>query len=146
MKTTYAFLIFLCGILLAGCNHRPAKTKKADTRQANPRKLATADSERENNAVAQIENLPEYKHFMKWFDTANKDSSHHIAILTQAEPTKGANYYQLELGVDGPLRFEDMDLFYVDAKTFAVQHIDKETGYPTTLTQWRKSGKDDWLK
>jgi hypothetical protein len=147
MKSSYPLLLLLSVLIMAGCNSHSAKKKKVDSIKNAPHQLTAADSERaEDYAVAQIEKLTEYQHLTRWFDTANKDSSLHIAILTEATPTKNTDYYQFELGVDGPERFQDMELFYVDAKTLTVQHVDKETGYPTTITQWRKSGKDDWLK
>lgn len=148
-QTTAAFALFSVLIITMGCNNRPAKQKTItrDTTSHNQSRPTAADTAKGDSiAVAQIEKLPEYKRITAWFDTASKDSTHHIAILVEAEPTKQTNYYQLELGEDGPERFANMELFYVDAQTYAVKHVDNETDSASTIEQWRKSGKDDWWK
>src|ERR1700761_541125 len=110
MKNTCILLILLLALVItAGCNDHRETNNKAATHV--PHQLTKADSEMNDSvAVAQVEDLPEYKHIIERFNKAGKDTNRHIAILIDAEPTKATNYYQLEVGEDTPDHFVDMEL------------------------------------
>lgn len=150
MKTIYILLVLLSGlfIIMAGCNNQSAKAKKAATVTAHlPPKLATPDSERNDSiAFAQIEKLREYERMQKSFDKTNKDTAYHFRILLHQEPEKGFKYYWMTVGEDGPYMFHTWEHFYVNAHDWSVYHYDTTSDSTLTIDQWRKSGKDGWMK
>lgn len=134
--------------MITACNLHQEKTKKAGAIVIHPdSQLATLYRERNDSiAMAQVEKLSEYKNILKWYDKVNKDTTRHIAVIAMGEPNKSFNCYQIVIGEDTRDHFVEMEHFYVDAKTLAIKHIDIETDSAYTISQWRKGGKDVWMK
>jgi hypothetical protein len=142
-------VLFALAVVTWSCgNHTAEKTKGPDTVAGYIRHPKTmADSDKNDSlAMAQVEQLPEFNNMLKWYQQANKDTSRHISVIISQEPTKGFGYYWVKVGEDAPGHFTDMEHFYVDTAHLAVHYLDMEYDSVLTLSQWRKSGKDKWLK
>jgi hypothetical protein len=146
MKATSALPLFLLALAIAiGCNNHP-KTAHTVIKPLQHGQTK-ADSERNDSiAFAQIEKLPEYKHMEEDFDKRIKDTAYHFTVLLNQEPDTSFKYYWMKVGTDGPDRFSTWEHFYVDPHNWSVYHYDTASDSILSIAQWRKSGKDDWLK
>jgi len=129
-------------------SHTVGKNNKADTVAGyiHHPKTAVDSNKNDSIAMAQVEQLPEFNNILKWYQQENKDTSRHISVVIAQEPVKGFGYYWVKIGEDTPDHFVDMEHFYVDTAHLAVHYLDIEVDSVLTLDQWRKSGKDRWLK
>jgi hypothetical protein len=142
------FVLIVC-LAVAACNsNKPKAVKKVDTvaGYAQHPKTAADSDKNDSIAIAQVQQLPEFNRIFKWCQTTNKDTSRHFAVTIGQEPSEGFNNYWIRIGEDTPDHFVDIEQFYVDSKNLSVHYLDPVTDSAMTIEQWRKSGKDKWVK
>jgi hypothetical protein len=132
-------------MVVSSCHTGSTKNKNRDSIKLTLNSKTAIDSEKNDSiAIAKVTALPEFNNISKWFRRTNKDTAKRVGEIIDQEPDNKFKYYSVRVGVDGPLRFENLEYFYVDARTLSVSHLDLETDSVMSLGEWRKSGKDNW--
>lgn len=136
MKAKCIFVILSC--LIFSCNTNSKNHAEHD----NPTRSVAYDEKTDSSVNSLIERLPEFKNLELRFKE-KLDLSHHLALFSNRRPSAGFRFYEMQAGDDNPDRFEPMYDFYVDLKDSAVFFHDTISDSVLTISQWRKSGKDD---
>ncbi len=94
----------------------------------------------EDQVVAAIQKLPEYKKLDQEIYKETKHK-HHIAYIIQ-KPDNTQKFYEVDLGFDGPERFEQRDMYYVDPRTFKVFAYDDMAAKIIPIEKYRNRKGD----
>jgi hypothetical protein len=87
--------------------------------------------------VKKVMALPEVQKGDAYIDSFSKHQ-HGISILIQRRPGNGVDYYWLQAGYNGDLRYEPYFNFYVYPPKLTIKFYDTVTDSVYSLEEWRR--------
>lgn len=94
----------------------------------------------EDRIVDQLFFLPEIKAKNRFINSITQHK-HGITFVTLKKPTAESDYYWMQAGYNGALRFEPYYNFYVYYPKMRILIFDPATNTPYTLSEWRKRNR-----
>ena len=92
---------------------------------------------REKNIIDRLHLLPEIKEKNRYIDSL-ANHKHGISFITLKKPKSEKDYYWIQAGFNGDIRFETYYNFYVYYPKMKIEIFDPTSNKAYSLSEWRK--------